>query len=74
MSPELKTPPHRRLIPTDTPGIYRRGSRDVAVTYCGGKRIKSTHDTRADARGARNRRAAADVAPSCERFEDYAER
>ena len=45
MSPEPKTPPHRRLIPTDTRGIYRRGSRYVAVTNRGGKRVKTTHDT-----------------------------
>ncbi len=32
MSPELKTPPHRRLIRTDTPVIYRRGCRYVAIS------------------------------------------
>jgi len=74
MSPEPRTPPHRRLIPTDTFGIYRRGSRYVAITYRGGKRIKTTHETKAEARRARDRRAASDIAPSRERFEDYAER
>lgn len=74
MSPELKTPPHRQLIPTDTPGIYLRGSRFVAITYRGGKRTKTTHDTKAEARRVRDRRAASDIAPSRERFEDYAER
>ncbi len=47
MSPEPKTPPHRQLIRTDTPGIYRRGSRYVVIAYHGGKRIKATHDTKA---------------------------
>ncbi len=47
MSPEPKTPPHRQLIRTDTPGIYRRGSRYVVIAYHGGKRIKTTHDTKA---------------------------
>jgi len=74
MSPESKTPPHRQLIRTDTPGIYRRGSRYVAITYHGGKRTKTTHDTTAEARRARERRAAREVPPSRERFEDYAER
>ena len=70
MSPELKTPPHRRLIPTDTPGVYRRGPRYVAITYRGGKRTKTTHNTEAQARWARGRRAARDISPSRERFED----
>ncbi len=53
MSPELKTRSHRQLIRTDTPGIYRRGSRYVAITQHGGKRIKTTHDTKAEARRVR---------------------
>lgn len=74
MSPELKTPPHRRLIRTDTPRIYRRGSRYVAITYDRGKRIKSTHDTKAEACKARARRCCRPHAAGRERFEDYVER
>jgi len=74
MSPELKTPPHRQLIRTDTPGIYRRGSRYVAITHHDGRRSKTTHDTKAEARRAREQRAISQVSPSRERFEDYAER
>jgi hypothetical protein len=72
--PELKTPPHRRLIATDRPGVYHRGSRFVAVTYAHGKRIKSTHNTQREACQDRARRIARTVAPSRERSEDYAER
>ena len=74
MSPELKTPPHRRLIRTDTPGIYRRGDRYVAITYDGGKRIKTTHDSKAEACKARARRCLSPRSASRERFEDYVER
>jgi hypothetical protein len=73
MPPEPKTPPHRRLIRTGTPGIYRRGDRFVAVTSHRGKQTKSTHDTKRDACAARVRRMAG-PSPSRERFEDYAER
>jgi hypothetical protein len=73
MPPERPTPPYRQLIRTNTPGIYRRGSRYAAITYRGGKRIP-THDTKGAARRARDRCAASDIAPSRERFEDYAER
>lgn len=74
MSPELKTPPHRRLVHTGTPGIYRRGHRYVAVTYDRGKRIKTTHDTKAEACRARVRRCLRPSAAGRERFEDYVER
>ncbi|HEV2785119.1 MAG TPA: N-terminal phage integrase SAM-like domain-containing protein, partial [Solirubrobacteraceae bacterium] len=74
MSPELKTPPHRRLIRTDTPGIYRRGYRYVAITHDRGKRIKTTHDTKADASKARARRCLRPCSAGRERFEDYVER
>ncbi|MDQ3742090.1 MAG: tyrosine-type recombinase/integrase, partial [Actinomycetota bacterium] len=74
MSPEFKTPPHRRLVRTDTPGIYRRGDRYVAITYDRGKRIKTTHDTKAEACKARARRYLRPRAAGRERFEDYVER
>lgn len=74
MSPELKTPPHRRLIRTDTPGIYRRGKRYVAITYDRGRRIKTTHDTKAEACKARAQRSLRPCAAGHERFEDYVER
>jgi integrase len=74
MSPELKTPPQRRLVRTDTPGIYRRGNRYIAVTYRHGRRIKTTHDTKRDACEARARRTCGAPLPSRERFEDYTER
>ena len=74
MSPDLKTPPHRRLMRTDTPGIYRRGSRYVAITYDGGERIKTTHDTKAEACRARARRCLRPCTVGRERFEDYVER
>jgi hypothetical protein len=48
-------------------GDLPRGSRYVAVTYRGGKRVKTTHDTKAEARRARDRRAASGIAPSRER-------
>ncbi len=67
MSPDLKTPPHRRLIRTDTPGIYRRGDRYVAITYDRGKGIKTTHDTEADACKACARRSLlpTGIGPNC---------
>lgn len=74
MSPELKTPPHRRLIATGSPGVYRRGDRFVAVTYERGRRIKSTHNTQREAYQARASRIARTTAPSRERFDAYAER
>ena len=74
MSPALKTPPARRLVSTGTPGIFRRGNRYVAVTYRHGRRVKTTHDTKRDARDARARRTCRDALPSRERFEDYTER
>jgi hypothetical protein len=36
MSPE---PQHRRLVRTDTPGIYHPGRRYVAISYHRGRRI-----------------------------------
>lgn len=74
MSPELKTPPHRRLVRTDTPGIYRRGDRFVAITYDRGARVKTTHDTKRDACVARARRCLHPSAAGRERFEVYVER
>lgn len=74
MSPDLKTPPHRRLIRTSTPGIYRRGNRYVAITYDRGQRIKTTHDSKSDARTARARRCAGHHAAGRERFESYVDR
>jgi hypothetical protein len=34
---EPRTPPQRRLVKTDVPGVYKRGSRYVAVTQFRGK-------------------------------------
>src|SRR4051794_4434380 len=69
-----RTPPQRRLLKTDVPGVYKRGSRYVAVTQFRGKRIKSYHRTKAEARRAKAQRQAGGR-PTCrEPFEHYAER
>jgi hypothetical protein len=74
MAPEPRTPPDRRLVATDTTGVFRRGRRYVAVTHHRGRRIKTTHDTKAEARKARAHRMCSPAAAGRERFEDYAER
>src|SRR4051794_4012592 len=68
------TPLHRRLIRTDVPGIYRRGSRFVAVSYYRGKKIKTYHRTKTEAKAAKADRAAGARPTSRERFDRYAER
>src|SRR5256885_16956405 len=50
---ESRTPPQRRLLKTDVPGVYRRGDRYVAITQYRGKRVKSYHRTKAEARRAK---------------------
>src|SRR4051794_18970081 len=74
MAPEPRTPPHRRLIATDTTGVFRRGRRYVAITHHAGRRIKTTHDTKAEARQARARRMCSPTVAGRERFEAFAER
>jgi hypothetical protein len=71
---EPRTPPRRRLVKTDVPGVYRRGNRYVAVTQFRGRRIKSYHRTKADARRAKAQRQAGARPTSREPFERYAER
>lgn len=69
-----KTPPGRRLTRTDVPGVYRRGSRYVAITQRHGRRTKSSHRTKTEARKAKSERQAGARPASRERFEDYVER
>src|SRR5213592_1861074 len=71
---ESRTPPQRRLLKTDVPGVYRRGNRYVAITQFRGKRIKSYHRTKAEARRAKAQRTAGARPTSREPFERYAER
>jgi integrase len=68
------TPEHRRLIPTDVPGIYKRGGRFVAITRYKGKQVKTYHRSKAEARAAKARRDAGEAPGKRERFEAYAER
>lgn len=71
---ELLTPLERRLIPTRDRGIYRRGDRFVAITYYRGRKVKTTHDTRAGAKAEKARRDAGAAPTSRERFDRYVER
>src|SRR3954462_9724909 len=71
---EPRTPLQRRLLKTDVPGVYKRGKRYVAVTQFRGKRIKSYHRTKAEARRAKAQRQAGARPTSREPFERYAER
>ena len=71
---ESLTPVHRRLLRTNVPGVYKRGGRYVAITQHRGKRVKSYHRTKAEARVAKAERTAGARPTSRERFEDYAER
>lgn len=71
---ELRTPPQRRLVKTDVPGVYRRGDRYVAITQYRGKRVKSYHRTKAEARRAKAQRTAGARPTSREPFERYAGR
>jgi hypothetical protein len=70
----LLTPPHRRLVRTNVRGVYRRGDRYVAVTYGRGKRIKTTHATKAEAKMEKARRDAGGAPTSREPFDRYVER
>lgn len=78
MSPDEKsvpvTPVNRRLLRTSVPGVYKRGNRYVAITQHRGKRIKTFHATKAQARRAKAERTAGARPVSRERFESYAER
>lgn len=68
----MATPKMQR---TRHPGIYKRGSRYVAVWTHRGRQHKSFHGTLAEAKEAKGRRAAGDTRPaSREPFEDYAAR
>src|SRR3954451_10944584 len=72
--PEPRTPPQRRLLKTDVRGIYKRGTRYVAITQFRGKRVKTYHRTKAEARRAKAERTAGARPTSRELFERYAER
>src|SRR4051794_21860807 len=72
--PVPRTPPQRRLLKTDVPGIYKRGTRYVAITQFRGKRVKSYHRTKAEARRAKAQRQAGARRTSREPFERYAQR
>src|SRR5947209_10864447 len=71
---EPRTPPQRRLLKTDVPGVYKRGNRYVAISQFRGKRVKSYHRTKAEARSAKAKRTAGSPPTSREPFERYAER
>src|SRR3954452_2799250 len=71
---ELRTPPQRRLVKTDVPGVYRRGDRYVAITQYRGKRVKSYHRSKAEARRAKAQRTAGARPTSPEPVERYAGR
>lgn len=70
------TPEHRRLISTDVPGVYRRGSRFIAQTRHPrtGKIVKTSHKTKGEAKKAKAQRDAGKLPVSTERFDSYAER
>jgi hypothetical protein len=53
MSPDLKTPPHRRLVRTNTPGIYRRGDATSRspTTAASGSRRRTTRSATPVGRG-----------------------
>ena len=65
--------PKRRMERTQTPGIYRVGSRYVVVTKYRGKQVKTFHRTIAEAREAKAARVRDPRPPSRVRFDDYAE-
>lgn len=62
------------LVKTNTPGIYKRGSRYVVVTTHKGKQHKSFHRTLAEAREAKGERTGSKKqAPQSRRpFDEYA--
>jgi integrase len=71
----MSTPEHRRLIPTDVPGVYKRGSRYVAIWRHRGERVKTYHRTKAAAKRAKAAADAGDTQPTNrERFDSYARR
>src|SRR3954451_18970292 len=72
--PEPKTPEHRRLVKTDIPGVYKRGNRLVAITRHKGKRVKTYHRTKAEAKAAKAARDAGARPSSREPFDKYVER
>src|SRR5687767_12923296 len=47
---------HRRMVPTRTPGVYKRGGRYVAVYYVDGKQKKESARTYDEARALKARR------------------
>jgi hypothetical protein len=71
---QLLTPPRRLLVRTNVRGVYRRGDRFVAVTYGRGKRVKTTHATKAEAKIEKARRDAGGAPTSREPFDRYVER
>src|SRR4051812_7781591 len=72
--PERRTPEHRRLVTTDVPGVYKRGSRYVAITRHKGKRYKTYHRTKSEAKAAKGARDAGARPSSREPFDKYVER
>lgn len=78
MQPEHKspstTPEHRRLVKTGIPGVYKRGGRFVAITRHKGKRVKTYHRTKAEAKAAKAARDAGARPSSREPFDKYVER
>lgn len=73
-SAESATPEHRKLLKTSVPGVFRRGSRYVAITRHKGKRVKSYHRTMTEAKEAKAARDSGQRPTSREPFERYAER
>lgn len=74
---EHRTPhsgtPSTALQRTDTPGIYRRGDKSVAVWRTSGQQRKVTYATLGEARSAKAAHARSEGPPAAEsRFEQYA--
>jgi integrase len=68
------TPEHRRYIKTDVPGVFKRGDRYVVITRHRGKRVKTFHKTKTEARKAKAARDLGKRPASTERFDRYARR
>jgi hypothetical protein len=66
---EPATPVQRRLLKTNAPGVYKGGARYVAITRHRGKRVKTYHRTKAEARIAKGERTAG--GPPVPRFDDF---
>jgi hypothetical protein len=62
-----------KMVKTQTPGVYKRGSRYVGVRRVRGKQVKSFHRTLAEAREAKGRHDGGHRRVDTKaRFEDYA--